>query len=138
MTDFAFRLLVLSTGLVTVVAVVADEIGARGLPGPLQQFHARSKAAVLAASRKNPLLAALRIGLFLGYLAALAALATFAVWGPVAYLALSVAWSVLSWLDAPHILSKPYVVAYELSLLLNGAVLALCFASPLASRFAGI
>ena len=41
----------------------------------------------------------------------------------------------LSVWDAPHILPRLFVPMYEASLLLNGAILALCFLSPLAARF---
>lgn len=135
LTELTFRVLVALTVLVTVAAIVAEEWGARRLPEPLRAAKAQMQAVVVATGTKAPLLAAGRIGLVLGYLLSLVALAYFVPFSPWSYLFFTLCWSALAVLDAPHILPRPFVPLYEASLLLNGAILALCFLSPLASRF---
>lgn len=135
MTDFGFRLLVFASAAATLGAILADELGAKGLPEPLRVARERAKQTVVAASKNRPVLAVLRITMVIGYFAALVALALFIPGSALVYLFLSVCWTLLSLIDAPHVLSKPYVLFYELALLLNGATLALCFASPLSVRF---
>ncbi len=134
MTELGFRLLILGAAVATLGAIMADEIGARGLPEPLKLERLRLKAAVVDASKRKPLVTALRLSLVLGYFAALAAMALFIPGSAPVYLILSVCWTWLSVVDAPHVLSRPYVLFYELSLLLNGATLAVSFASPIADR----
>ncbi len=51
------------------------------------------------------------------------------------YLLFTLGWSALTVLDAPHVISRPSSLFYEASLLLNGVILALCFYSPLSSKF---
>lgn len=83
----------------------------------------------------RPVLGALRIGLVVGYLAALVAVAFFVPFSPWIYLVFTLGWSALTVLDAPHVISRASSLFYEASLLLNGVVLALCFFSPLSGRF---
>lgn len=136
MTDLMFQSLVVLAALATVASLVADELGALSLPTPLQDARRQIKEDAIAASRARPVLGVLRIALVLGYLSSLVALACFVPYSPWAYLFFSAAWTGLAVLDAPHVLSRPQIPAYEASLLLNGAVLALCFLTPMANRFA--
>lgn len=135
MTDVGFLLLILAAGIAAIGGTVADELGARGLPESLQVARTQAKDTVLALCKRHPVLYFLRLALWFGYLGALVALALFKPWSPLVYLLLSLGWTLLSVLDAPLILSRPQVFFYELSLLLNGAIIALCFASPLSVRF---
>lgn len=135
MTELTFRLLVLLTILVTVGGIVADELGARSLPMLLREERLRIKERVVASSKSHPFHGALRIALVVGYLASLVAIAFFLPYSPWAYLLLTLGWSALTVLDAPHVISRPSSLFYEASLLLNGVILALCFYSPLSSKF---
>ena len=138
MTELTFRLLVSLTVLVTVAGIVAEELGSRGLPEHLRAARAEMKIRTVASSKQNLFLGALRISLVVGYLLSLVALAFFVPFSPWVYLLFTVGWSVLAVVDAPLILPRPFVPLYETALLLNGAILALCFLSPLASRFTAI
>lgn len=135
MTEFPFRLLVSLTALVTVAGMVVEEMGSRGLPESLRNAKAKNKALAIAVSKKHPLVGVVRISIVLGYLLSLVALAFFLPFSPWCYLFFTIAWGVLSVIDAPHILPRSFVPLYEVSLLLNGAIIALCFLSPLAARF---
>lgn len=135
MTELTFRLIVSLTVLVTIAGIAAEELGSSKLPEHLRIAKAQMKALAVASSKQNPFYGVLRISLVLGYLASLAALALFVPFSSWAYLFFTVAWSVVAVIDAPHILPRSFVPLYEASLLLNGAVLVLCFLSPLATRF---
>jgi hypothetical protein len=135
MTDLTFQALAVLALLATVASLMLDELGARGLPAPLLEARIQMKERAIAASRSRPILGVLRIGMVLGYLSSLVALVCFVPYSPWAYLFFSAAWTGLAVLDAPQVLSRPQVPAYEASLLLNGAVLALCFLTPMANRF---
>ncbi len=135
MTDLTFQLLVACAILSAVGSIVADALGSQTLPEDLQHAKAAIAARVIAACKDRPLLGLLRIAVVAGYMLSLAALAFFVPFSPWACLFFSIAWSALSFGDAPHILTRPVVPFYEASLLLNGAVLALVFGSPLGSRF---
>ena len=134
-TELTFRLLVSLTALITVAGIVADELGSGKLPEPLRSVKAQAKALAIASSKKSSIVGTVRISLVAGYFLSLLALALFAPFSPWAYLFFTLAWSALTFSDAPHILPRSFVPLYEASLLLNGAVLALCFLSPLAARF---
>ena len=135
MNELTFRLLVLLTILVTVGGIVADELGASSLPRLLREERLRIKERVVASSKSHPFHGTLRIALVVGYLASLVAIAFFLPYSPWAYLLLTLGWSALTVLDAPHVISRPSSLFYEASLLLNGVILALCFYSPLSSKF---
>ena len=135
MTELTFRLIVSLTVLVTVAGIVVEEFGSRRLSEHLRTAKAQMKALAVASSKQNPLYGLLRISLVLGYLISLVALGFFFPFSPWAYLFFTIAWSILAIIDAPHILPRPFVPLYEASLLLNGAILGLCFLSPLATRF---
>lgn len=135
MTDFSFQLLVAFAILCTVGSIVADALGSKTLPADLQRAKAAMAARVIAACKDHPLLGFLRLSLVVSYMLSLAALAFFVPFSPWLCLSCSIAWSALSFSDAPHVLPRPVVPFYEASLLLNGAVLALVFWSPLSSRF---
>lgn len=110
-------------------------LGQAGCPSPSRSAKAQAKALAVASSKKSPAIGAIRISIIAGYFLSLLAIALFAPFSPWAYLFFTVAWSALTVSDAPHILSRRFVPLYEASLLLKGAVLALCFLSPLAVRF---
>lgn len=124
----------LLTILVTVGGIAADERGARTLPKLLREERLRIKERAVAASMARPVLGVLRIGLVVGYLAALVATAFFVPFSPWIYLVITLGWSALTVFDAPHVISRASSLLYETSLLLNGVVLALCFFSPLSGR----
>lgn len=133
MTDLVFRALVSATLLVTLAGLAADDIGARGLPDSLRRAKAAMKERVVSGSSR--LQSALRISVVLGYLLSLPALAFFVPHSPWAFLFFTLAWSGLTFHDAPHIHPRAFVPLYEASLVLNGALLALCFLTPLQARF---
>lgn len=135
MSEFVFRLLVSLTVLATVGGIVMEEFGSKRLPEPLRSIKAQAKRAAVDASKRHPWVGAARVSIVCGYLLSLLALACFVPVSPWAYLFFTVCWSALSVWDAPHILPRLFIPAYEVSLLLNGAILALCFLSPLAARF---
>jgi hypothetical protein len=134
-TELTFRLIVSLTVLVAVASLAAEEISTKGLPEHLRTAKERMKSLAVASSKQNPLQGLLRISLVLGYLISLVALAFFVPFSPWSYLFFTIAWSILAVIDAPHILPRCFVPLYEASLLLNGAILGLCFLSPLATRF---
>ncbi|WP_454257444.1 hypothetical protein [Pseudoxanthomonas mexicana] len=135
MTELTFRLIVSLTVLVTVAGIGAEEFGSRRLSEPLRTVKAQMKSLTVASSKQNPIYGLMRISLVLGYLISLVALAFFVPFSPWTYLFFTIAWSILAVIDAPHILPRPFVPLYEASLILNGAILGLCFLSPLAMRF---
>ena len=135
MTELTFRILVLLTIFVTLGGIVADELGARTLPKRLREERLRIKECVVASSKAHPFYGALRIFLVIGYISSLVAIALFVQFSPWIYLCFTVGWTALTVLDAPHVISRPTSLFYEASLLLNGAILALCLYSPLSSRF---
>ena len=135
MNELVFQLLVSLTVLATVAGIVMEEVGSKRLPEPLRSFKAQAKRAAVDASRRHPWVGAARVSIVCGYLLSLVALACFLPFSPWAYLFFTVCWSALSVWDAPHVLPRLFVPVYEVSLLLNGVILALCFLSPLAARF---
>ncbi|AWH55101.1 hypothetical protein C1924_18845 [Stenotrophomonas sp. ESTM1D_MKCIP4_1] len=96
MTELTFRMFVLLTILVTVGGIVADERGARTLPRLLREERLRIKERAVAASMSRPVLGALRIGLVVGYLAALVAVAFFVPFSPWIYIFFTLGWSALT------------------------------------------
>lgn len=135
MNELVFQLLVSLTVVATVAGIVMEEVGSKRLPEPLRSLKAQAKRASVDASKRHPWVGAARLFVVCGYLLSLVALACFVPFSPWAYLLFTVCWSTLSVWDAPHILPRLFVPMYEASLLLNGAILALCFLSPLAARF---
>lgn len=136
MTETTFRMIVLLAMIVTVGGIVADERGARTLPMLLREERLRIKERVVAYSKAHPFHAALRMLVVVGYLASLTAIAFFVQFSPWAFLVFTVGWSALTIADAPHVISRPFSLFYEASLLLNGVILALCLYSPLSDKFA--
>ena len=135
MTEDTFRLIVAATAVITIGSVAADEIGASSLPEVLRSYKHRAKALAVASSVKHPLLGFIRIATVVGYMASLVSLFFFVTLGPWLYAFFTAAWALISFRDAPHVISRTQSILYESSLLLNGCVLALCFFSPISVRF---
>jgi len=135
MLPSAFQSLIYIAGLAVVGGLVADARGSKTLDGVLRAVKEAKAAQTIAFCKANPIYYFLRISVVLGYLASLACVGLFIPGSRESYLAFSVAWSAISYFDGPLILPKPMIPFYDAALLLNGAVLALCFLSPLSSKF---
>ena len=135
MSDFMFRLCVAATMVITIGGMVAEELGSKSLPEILRTEKLKAKELVVAACKAHPAQGFLRFGILAGYLASLAGLFFFMPYSPWCYLFFTLAWSALTIFDAPHMISRTHAVFYEASLLLNGALLALCLLSPVSGLF---
>ena len=136
MTELTFRLLVAVTAVIAIGSEIAEVVGARSLPYALRSHKAQVKVQTVASSKAHPFHGFVRIALVVGYLSSLGGLFFFVILSPWFYLFFTVGWSVISFLDAPHVISRAHSIFYESSLLLNGCLLGLCFLSPLSARFA--
>ena len=116
-------------------AVVADVRGSGKLDDSLRVAKEKMAANIVAFCKANPLYYALRILIMIGYLVSLACVGAFVPGSRAVYLGFSLAWSALTYIDGPQIIPKPVILFYDASLLLNGAVLALCYFSPLSNQF---
>ncbi len=132
-----FSCLVAACGVLTLAGMVVEEIASRRLPDQLRQYRAETKAAAIALCKRHPALFALRLTLVVGYFLSLLALGLLWPYSPWAFLLCTVGWTGLSTLDAPQVLSRPFVPIYEAVLILNGMVLALSFFGPLSGRLLG-
>jgi hypothetical protein len=135
MLPFHFQLLVLTAWLTAAGVLAADAPGSRNLAAPLRDFKATQAALTVASCKANKLSGAIRIALVLGYFISLAMIGGFVSGSREVFLVCSLGWSVLSYLDGPLIVPRPVIPFYEGALLLNGAVLALCFFSPFSKSF---
>jgi len=124
--------------IVTIGCIVVDELAAKTLSTLLRGERLKIKERVVAASRAHPFRAAVRIVIVVGYLASLLAVAFFVQFSPWAFLIFTLGWSALTVVDAPHVVSRPSSLFYEVSLLLNGIILALCFDSSVSDKFASV
>lgn len=135
MSPTLFQFLIILAGIAATASMVAEGYGARSLSDILRAEKERQSALTIAFCKANPVFTLIRMGIIFGYLIALGYLGAFMPASREVFLVFSVAWSVLSYVDAPHILPKTMVPFYEMALMVNGAVLALAFWSPVAQHF---
>lgn len=122
-----FTALIVLTLLVTVACQVALELSRRRLPAALVASQAERLKELHALADKHRWLTPLARLILLAYLGALAALGFGVESAKYLLLLASLGWTGLSMLDAPNVQHRIAVPFYELSLMLNGAVLALAF-----------
>lgn len=127
MTEFGFDLLIVATGLVSLTGIIVMELTRERLPAPLAQVALARKQALVEWSNRVWWPTPLSRAILLGYFLALVLLGFDVPYSNWLLLVCSIGWTYLSMQDAPAILHRYAVPFYELSLLLNGAVLALSF-----------
>lgn len=122
-----FGALIALTFVTTIVCMAALELTSQRLPASFAKAQAERRNELdELASRRPWIFYAARLVIF-GYLAILAALGWDVPGAKYALLILSVSWTGLSTFYAPNIQHRIAVPFYELSLILNGAVLAVAF-----------
>lgn len=119
--------LCIATFIATIAALVALELSAPRLPAVFAGAQAARLAELHALADRKPWLTHLSRAVVFGYLLTLIALGFDAPGAKYALLVLSIGWTTLSTLNAPNVQHRIAVPFYELSLLLNGALLAVAF-----------
>lgn len=122
-----FITLIVATLISTIACLAALELSVKHLPPALASAHLERAQALRALSDRVPWLTPLARVVVFGYLASLIALAFDVPGARYALLVLTIGWTGLSTLNAPNIQHRVAVPFHELSLLLNGAVLAVAF-----------
>ena len=122
-----FIALIVATLIATIACLAALELSVKHLPPALASAHAERAQALRALSDRVPWLTPLARVVVFGYLASLIALAFDVPGARYVLLVMTIGWTALSTLNAPNIQHRVAVPFYELSLLLNGAVLAVAF-----------
>ena len=127
MNYFVLQSVVWSAFLTTVLTIVFDANDNKKLPESLQKYKNDMQNKVVERCKKSLFETVFRrLGVF-GYLLTLILLSFSVSYTEWFYLLFSIIWTIISVADAPHILSKKAVFSYELSLMLNGALLAILF-----------
>lgn len=122
-----FITLIVATLIVTIACLAALELSVKHLPPALASAHLERAEAMRALSDRVAWLTPVSRIIVVGYLASLIALAFDVAGAHYALLVTTIGWTALSTLNAPNIQHRVVVPIYELSLLLNGAVLAVAF-----------
>jgi hypothetical protein len=135
MNEIVFRTIVTITAAVTVLSMFADEWGVRTLPNNLRMERELEKQRIIDKCNTKKWLYVFRIGVVIGYFASLFAMEFFLPYSRITFAACTIGWSVISTSNAPTVYSRISVPFYEMSLILNGVVLTLCFCSPIANNF---
>ncbi|MFZ5843212.1 MAG: hypothetical protein ACOY3E_09985 [Pseudomonadota bacterium] len=127
MTEPGFALLLIATALVALASIVATELTPARLPAPLAAAASARKQELVDWSNRVWWPTPLSRAILLGYFLALLLLGFDVPYSNWLLLVCSIGWTFISAAAAPVILHRYAVPFYELSLLLNGAVLALSF-----------
>lgn len=122
-----FKILVVTAAVSALASLVALELSVARLPPDLAAAHRRRKEQLVAISDRMPWITWGGRLILLGYFVSLAMLGLDVMWAKHILLACSLGWTALGVLNAPNIQHWIGVPFYEVSLLVNGAVLALAY-----------